>query len=392
MKATYLALMFSLMVQYGCAAWGVYNEHGEKIEFSVDDLAEGNIRLVCGVNCSVRYVQMSDEMRKLHDNEAWLKLAHLVSEIGYEIDQAYYYLGRSAESLKSYDAARTYYALALKAPKCGGFFDICNGFEFPGEIRARNALLVAAENSAALEGQKAFPQEGKSNRTDEEILYKKVRKIPAKYVEKNRDGYKKLMEMSPDNQIYKKKYHYYKELSERQNNAHDKDKIIFTDEQVLYGEVKKIPSKYVKKNRDGYKKLMEINPNNQTYREKYLYYEKLSEGPPKKPYNQSSEIERNDYEKEMVPESLFAAEISKSASFAEALKNMESAGVFTKDQGKASIYVEASFWDEMSSQHKDLFCYMLQSTYPMYAQAILDKHSGQKLAEISIYGELAVIQ
>ena len=317
------------MIHYGCASWGIHNKYGEKIEFSVDYLVEGNIRLVCGANCYVKYVQMMDEMKNLHDNKAWLDLARQVSDIGYEIDHAYYYLGRSSEGLESYDAARTYYALALTAPKCGGFLDICNGFEFPREIKARNVLIVAAENAAVLEEQKAFLQEEKSILSDEQILYEEVKKIPSKYVEKNRDGYKKLMDMSPSNQTYKKKYFHYTKLSESKNNAYD----------------------------------IEL-----------------------------SESKNNGFDKEIVTSSSFQAVISKSTSFAEALKNMEVDGAFTKDRGKASIYVETSFWNVMSSNHKQLFCYMLQTTYPMYAQSIQDKYSGRKLAETNIYGELAVIK
>jgi hypothetical protein len=170
-KTLCFVLMFSLMIQYGCASWGIYNKYGEKIEFSVDNLVEGNIRLVCGANCYVKYAQMRDEMKKLHDNKAWLDLARQVSDIGYEIDQAYYYLGRSSEGLESYDAARTYYELAFTAPKCGGFLDICNGFEFPRDIKTRNVLIVAAENDAALEEQKAFLQEEKSILSEDQILY-----------------------------------------------------------------------------------------------------------------------------------------------------------------------------------------------------------------------------
>ena len=309
--------MFFLVIQFGYAFWEIYNDYGEKVEFSVDALVEGNIRLVCGVNCYVKYVQMRDEMKKLHDNKAWLDLARQVSAIGYEIDQAYYYLGRSSEGLESYDAARTYYALALTAPKCGGFLDICDGFDFPREIKARNVFIVAAENSAALEEQKAFLQKVKLNLTDEQILYEAVKKIPSKYVEKNRDGYKKLMAMSPSNQTYKKKYLHYNKLSESKENTVDK---------------------------------------------------------------------------EIVNSSFFEQEVTKSKSFAEALNNMEVADAFTKDRGKASIYVETNFWNAMSSNQKELFCYMLQTTYPMYAQSIQDKYSGRKLAETKIDGELSVIQ
>jgi RNA polymerase subunit RPABC4/transcription elongation factor Spt4 len=46
---------------------------------------------------------------------------------------------------------------------------------------------------------------------------------------------------------------------------------------ILYEQVKKLPASNVEKNRDAYKKLLELNPSNQLYRDKYNYYNKLAE-------------------------------------------------------------------------------------------------------------------
>jgi hypothetical protein len=117
-KTTVPVLLLSLIIQCGCASLGAHDRSRENIEYSVDNLIDGNIRLVCGVNCYVTYLQRWEQLKELHDKHEWLDLARKVSEIGYELDLAYYYLGRASEVLKSYDAARTYYDHALASPKC----------------------------------------------------------------------------------------------------------------------------------------------------------------------------------------------------------------------------------------------------------------------------------
>jgi len=43
-------------------------------------------------------------------------------------------------------------------------------------------------------------------------------------------------------------------------------------------------------------------------------------------------------------------------------------------------------------QQKNAFCYKVQKTYPAYANSILDKYSGRKLAESDMHGEISAVR
>ena len=92
-------------------------------------------------------------MRGFYDNKLWMDLAKEVSEIGFDNDQQYFYLGTSAAGLGYRNAARTYFNLArASAIKCGGSTNVCDGFNFPNDI---NAWVTAINNADARDAQAA---------------------------------------------------------------------------------------------------------------------------------------------------------------------------------------------------------------------------------------------
>ena len=122
----------------GCASKGSYTPTGEQIVNFDQKFRNGQMRLTCGIACSGAYGSGRRERKNLHDNELWNDLAISVAKSGWLIDQAYYYLGRSAEGLGYFEAAKTYYKLALSANlKCGGFINTCDGLVFPNDINSR---------------------------------------------------------------------------------------------------------------------------------------------------------------------------------------------------------------------------------------------------------------
>lgn len=147
-------------------------------------------------------------------------------------------------------------------------------------------------------------------------------------------------------------------------------------EQLLYEKVRKIPASEVIRNRDGYRELMGMNPTNPYYRKKYEHYRLLAKS---KGLGGAKSSSLSSYE-------------NHNSEFINTLRAMETAGDFTRDHQTRSIYVETNFWDTMDYQKKHEFCSMLQKTYPIYAQSILDNSSGRKLVHTNVLGEISVIQ
>lgn len=282
----------------------------------------------CDATCAVSWGATRNQVKTLHDNELWNHLAIEVSRVGYKVDLAYYYLGRAAEGLGYNNSATVYYNLALaNIYECDGIINTCDGFVFPRDLRKRLDFIEALEISKKLANEEKLTEEGKNELKDQEIAESK-----------------------------------------------------FKEEQELYKKVRKIPARYVEENRDGYKRLLEINPGNETYRKKYNYYSELVNSRDK---NKRTKI---------VSSSSNAAPENPVIGYERALEEMEAMGAFTKDSQAGLIYIETGFWNAMDDQQKNKFCDMIQKTYPTNDYSILDKYSGRKLADSNMHGEITTIK
>jgi hypothetical protein len=134
-------LILLLLLLGGCASKSIriVNE----TDF-ISTLASGE--LVQDGDCSGTWGWNRNQMRALYTLERWEELARMVHSIGCSQDMAYYYLGRSAEGLGFYDAAKKYYKSSILSSKvdshqhsCGysSLFNNCDG-SYPAD--ARNAL------------------------------------------------------------------------------------------------------------------------------------------------------------------------------------------------------------------------------------------------------------
>ena len=321
-------VLFLASCLFGCVSGGIKSPTGEPLPDVLSALKSGQARLSCDAACAVSWGATRHQVKTLHDNELWNHLAIEISRVGYKVDLAYYYLGRSAEGLGYYDSAKIYYNLALATIcQCDAIINTCDGFVFPRDLRNRLGHIEALEKSKKLTNEVRL--------TDEERY----------------------------------------EINDKQT-AESK----FKKEQELYKKVRKIPARYVEKNRDGYEKLLEMNPDNETYRKKYNYYSKLADTRAK---NKSTKI---------VSNSTDSLQEKPSSRYKRALDEMEAMGAFTKDSQTSSIHVETGFWNAMDYQQKDVFCYMIQRLYPTYAYSILDKSSGRKLADSNMHGEISAIR
>lgn len=81
--------------------------------------------------------------RELYAAKDWEYLAKAVIEGGSNQDIDWFYLGRSAEELKLYMAAKSYYTKGISAKfKCDKIPTGCDGFSFPRDINARMKVLI----------------------------------------------------------------------------------------------------------------------------------------------------------------------------------------------------------------------------------------------------------
>lgn len=145
-----LALICATSLLLGaCATTGV-NPNSSAFQSS---FKSGNFRLECGLACAGTAGADSAKKRNLYNNGLWADLVNLVATGGQNSNLDYYYLGAGAEGLGFFDAAITYYKLALAATyKCSG--SICVGFVFPNEIN--NRLAYVLNRKAQVDRQKAI--------------------------------------------------------------------------------------------------------------------------------------------------------------------------------------------------------------------------------------------
>lgn len=151
---------------YGCASDGIKYDNGEAVRDESSVLSifnKGGIRLTCGISCSGSWGSSRVDLKFLYSQSRWNDIVFVVARIGYGDDLAYFYLGRAAEELGSFDAALTYYQLALKNhTKCDGLFNICDGFLFPSDINSR-IYYVQERLAAATQAKSNIPRK-KSDR------------------------------------------------------------------------------------------------------------------------------------------------------------------------------------------------------------------------------------
>ena len=135
--------VFSIISLFGCATTGSYTSSGAKITDVKVALKNGDIRPTCAVSCSGTNGYHHGRRKIYYDSGLWFDLAVDVVKVGFESDQNYYYLGRSAEGLGYFDAALAYYKLAKTETvfKCDNLVNNCDGLVFPKDIDERLMLV-----------------------------------------------------------------------------------------------------------------------------------------------------------------------------------------------------------------------------------------------------------
>ena len=130
-----------------------YHSNTQPLQSGTDGVSKefntGAARLECQTSCALGWRLNSRHVKSLYDNKLWSDVAAQVVAINYASDLTYYYLGRAAEGMKQYEAASTYYRLALAdVHRCEGWVNDCDGFDFPKDIRVRMSGLPAKKNQA----------------------------------------------------------------------------------------------------------------------------------------------------------------------------------------------------------------------------------------------------
>jgi hypothetical protein len=111
-------------------------------------LQTGEPALECGLPCQDAWRANRATALVLNEARQWRELAILVMQIGYTSDLTYYYLGRAAEGLGFWDAAKTYYRISVRLASAGitcraEGADYCNGQVFPAAAQSELAELTA---------------------------------------------------------------------------------------------------------------------------------------------------------------------------------------------------------------------------------------------------------
>ena len=94
----------------------------------------GTLELDCK-NCGFKFYSNQSELKSLYEKQDWRGLAQEVSDINYNFDLSYLYLGLSAEGLGLIESAKNYFIKAIELSKntelscSGGKFIKCNDFD-----------------------------------------------------------------------------------------------------------------------------------------------------------------------------------------------------------------------------------------------------------------------
>jgi hypothetical protein len=107
----------------------------------IANLRDGRVDLRCGAACAEMWRANLLTLNDRYVAKDWLHLGTLVTQIGYQNDLAYYYLGQSAEGLGSPKAALKFYRIAgalASQPypqfKCNSGNAFCNGISLPRDL------------------------------------------------------------------------------------------------------------------------------------------------------------------------------------------------------------------------------------------------------------------
>jgi hypothetical protein len=110
-------------------------------------LQAGEPMLECSLPCRDAWRANRTTALVLNETRQWRELAVLVMQIGYTNDLTYYYLGRAAEGLGFWDAAKGYYRISVRLASAGitcrvEGAEYCNGQVFPAAAQTELAELT----------------------------------------------------------------------------------------------------------------------------------------------------------------------------------------------------------------------------------------------------------
>ena len=174
------------------------------------------------------------------------------------------------------------------------------GMQIKKETVSENAVQIQSPNTKQA-------NQSRNNKRDSEIkineILAKLKNIPTSQFELNRNLYQQLVSFNPSENKYKKKLSFYSEKIKQSRNTAKKNinltcENIRTTENIdyspnwlsenghclsenekkkmeiaLFKKVKKIPSKNITQNWEGYKILSILNPNKKSYLDKLKHYE-----------------------------------------------------------------------------------------------------------------------
>ncbi len=164
------------------------------------------------------------------------------------------------------------------------------------------------------------------------------------------------------------------------------EKVKLTAEQILYNKVKKIPAKQIAANRDGYEKLVKMNPNNDFYKKKYEHYNNLvlEKNNTASDTISISKSDMNIYDNRSQINNTSNYQSSQIAEYREYASKLEKAEAISIDRNGYKIYFETAYWNMMSYREKEILCTILFEAYPGYS--LINKYSGKVLATPSMLG------
>jgi hypothetical protein len=125
-------------------------------------LQAGEPALECGLPCRDAWRANRATALVLNETHRWRELAVLVMQIGYTSDLTYYYLGRAADGLGFWEAAKTYYRISVRLTSAGitcraEGVDYCNGQVFPAAAQTQLAELTAPPPAPPKQPSKTHP-------------------------------------------------------------------------------------------------------------------------------------------------------------------------------------------------------------------------------------------
>jgi len=144
MRILFATLCLTLIIIGGCSTQRGNLSPSERVEV-FKSFERGEIRQNCGTSCAMLFGYARRDLRKAHDQGAWRELASRNLEIGFHGWLSYYYLGRAAEGLGKYKAAKIYYEFAKSDAYKSGSYNL-NGFTFPRDIDHRLMVLAGQKN------------------------------------------------------------------------------------------------------------------------------------------------------------------------------------------------------------------------------------------------------